>query len=37
MSNYDILLKKIKSKTAKIVVVGLGYVGAPLDMKILKI
>lgn len=30
ISNYDILLRKIKYKTAKVAVVGLGYVGTPL-------
>ena len=30
MSNYDVLLKKVKDKTLKIGVIGLGYVGLPL-------
>ena len=30
MSNYDLLLKKVKEKTLKIGVIGLGYVGLPL-------
>ena len=30
MSNYDVLLKKVKDKTLKTGVIGLGYVGLPL-------
>lgn len=30
MSSYDVLLKKVKEKTLKIGVIGLGYVGLPL-------
>jgi UDP-N-acetyl-D-glucosamine dehydrogenase len=30
MSSYDVLLKKVKDKTLKIGVIGLGYVGLPL-------
>ena len=34
MTNYNTLLKKIKNKTAKVSVIGLGYVGLPLAMLI---
>ena len=34
MINYKILSKKIKTKTAKVSIIGLGYVGLPLGMLI---